>query len=457
MKLTRLLLIAVLYCSYTVAQVGIGTTMPDASSILDIESTTAGVLIPRVTLVERNLIQDPMTAVPATGLLVYQIDNTPGFYYYNGAAWQILGGAAGDITDVTAGAGLTGGGTTGAVTLSAAADNGLNVNAGADRIRLGGTILENTTITNGAFDMVYDLTGIGDFHIQDNSINHFSVTDDGNVSFGGNVNWADENTGGTLLAQLIDDGNDGRFTIRENGIISVDLDANTQFVFNEQGLDRNFRIESNTNADMVFVDAGLNRVGIGTNAPTTTLDVDGFLRVRGVAATNPGDVLMSQDNLGTAAWSNSGFGMVPIGSIVAWHGNIGGGLPALPQGWVECTGGTVLDVDSPINGRPIPNLNNNTTSSSGDVSRGRFLRGSTTSGQFQADISNNMRSIEADDTDSGGTIVNIINDDGNWSPYVRMHGSSGGFSGGNHRMRVRHDGVETRVINMSVRWIMRIK
>lgn len=32
--------------------------------------------------------------------------------------------------------------------------------------------------------------------------------------------------------------------------------------------------------------------------------------------------------------------------------------PSLPTGWVECTGQTISDADSPINGKVVPNLNN---------------------------------------------------------------------------------------------------
>src|SRR5690554_1376731 len=72
------------------AQVGIGTTNPDASSVLDVESTSAGVLIPRVAL---NSINDVTTIVsPATSLLVYNTntinDVTPGFYFWNGGEWS---------------------------------------------------------------------------------------------------------------------------------------------------------------------------------------------------------------------------------------------------------------------------------------------------------------------------------------------------------------------------------
>jgi hypothetical protein len=41
-----------------------------------------------------------------------------------------------------------------------------------------------------------------------------------------------------------------------------------------------FRVESDGNANMVFVDASTNnRVGIGTNAPTKTLDVNGEVKI----------------------------------------------------------------------------------------------------------------------------------------------------------------------------------
>src|SRR5215831_6330181 len=64
---------------------GIGTTTPDASSLLEIKSTSKGLLISRMTQTQRNAI-----ASPATGLLIYQTNATPGFYYYNGTAWTAV-------------------------------------------------------------------------------------------------------------------------------------------------------------------------------------------------------------------------------------------------------------------------------------------------------------------------------------------------------------------------------
>ena len=152
----------------------------------------------------------------------------------------------GDITEVTAGSGITGGGTSGAVTLTASANNGLNVDAGADAIQLGGTLSESTTINQGVYNMVYNLNSTGDFRTQN---------------------------GGTLLTTNSNDGGDGRFRVYENGLTSVDLDANSQFVFNEQGYDRNFRVEGLNDPNQFFVDAGNDRIGIGTSAPLEKLQV----------------------------------------------------------------------------------------------------------------------------------------------------------------------------------------
>lgn len=65
--------------------VGIGTLSPSASSLLDINSTSKGVLIPRMSKAQRDAI-----ASPAVGLLIYQTNSAPGFYFYTGAAWTAV-------------------------------------------------------------------------------------------------------------------------------------------------------------------------------------------------------------------------------------------------------------------------------------------------------------------------------------------------------------------------------
>jgi len=71
----------------------------DASAMLDVASTTSGMLIPRMLETERTAI-----ASPAEGLMVYQTDGTEGFYYYDGTNWVQLGaggtGTTGDIGEM---------------------------------------------------------------------------------------------------------------------------------------------------------------------------------------------------------------------------------------------------------------------------------------------------------------------------------------------------------------------
>ncbi len=47
------------------------------------------------------------------------------------------------------------------------------------------------------------------------------------------------------------------------------------FVFNDRALDRDFRVESDANANILFVDGGNNRVGIGHGTPNTLFSVQG--------------------------------------------------------------------------------------------------------------------------------------------------------------------------------------
>jgi len=65
-------------------QSGVGINVsgaaPDGSALLDISSTTKGLLIPRMTALQRS----PGILSPATGLIVYQTDGTPGLYMNTG-------------------------------------------------------------------------------------------------------------------------------------------------------------------------------------------------------------------------------------------------------------------------------------------------------------------------------------------------------------------------------------
>jgi hypothetical protein len=62
---------------------------PHSSAMFDVSSANKGLLVPRMTLAQRNDISNP-----AEGLLIYQTDDIHGFYYRTGTSWVRLGEAS---------------------------------------------------------------------------------------------------------------------------------------------------------------------------------------------------------------------------------------------------------------------------------------------------------------------------------------------------------------------------
>lgn len=94
-----ILIAAMLIVLATIANaqnVGINSdgSAPNSSAMLDVSSTIKGFLAPRMTEAQKNAITSP-----ATGLLVYQTDDTPGFYYYTGSGWTLVGTGPGSESD----------------------------------------------------------------------------------------------------------------------------------------------------------------------------------------------------------------------------------------------------------------------------------------------------------------------------------------------------------------------
>ncbi|MEX0995428.1 MAG: hypothetical protein WDZ45_00095 [Flavobacteriaceae bacterium] len=94
MNIPKLHLVNILFFVFTFnliyftsySQVGIGTVDPDPSSMLEVSSTTQGMLTPRMSTAQRLAISEP-----ANGLLVYDLDERA-FYYYeaNTTSWVSL-------------------------------------------------------------------------------------------------------------------------------------------------------------------------------------------------------------------------------------------------------------------------------------------------------------------------------------------------------------------------------
>ena len=75
------LVFALLFFKAMIAQVGIGTTTPQ--SVLDVQSTTSGIMIPRMTKLQRDKIVSPKES-----MTIYQTDDAVGYHFYNGTAWS---------------------------------------------------------------------------------------------------------------------------------------------------------------------------------------------------------------------------------------------------------------------------------------------------------------------------------------------------------------------------------
>jgi hypothetical protein len=121
------------------------STATGSSAIVDIQSTDRGILIPRMTLAQRDAITSP-----ATGLQIYNTDSNV-FQYYNGTSWGNVGGTG--VTD------LTFSGSSSPFTLNSSTGTDVNFASGTGiNLSLSGNQL---TITNSAPDQTVSLTGAG--------------------------------------------------------------------------------------------------------------------------------------------------------------------------------------------------------------------------------------------------------------------------------------------------------
>ncbi|WP_439151855.1 hypothetical protein [Winogradskyella sp.] len=94
--ITITFLVTLLFINTAFCQVGIGTTNPNDSSMLDVASTTSGILIPRMTEAQRHGITSP-----AEGLMVCQTNLSNGFWFFDGITWyQLTFGASGEFQSI---------------------------------------------------------------------------------------------------------------------------------------------------------------------------------------------------------------------------------------------------------------------------------------------------------------------------------------------------------------------
>jgi hypothetical protein len=168
---------------------------PDNSSMLDIKSTSKGILIPRMTQSERSSITSP-----SNGLLVYQTNGTPGFYFYDVSSWVRL--ATGTESLYTEGTGID---ITNNVITNTSPDQTV-VLTPSTGINVTGTY-PNFTVTNTSPDQTVALTSGGATTITGTYPN-FTISS------------TDNNSGGTVTSVTAGSGLGGG-TITSTGTISM--------------------------------------------------------------------------------------------------------------------------------------------------------------------------------------------------------------------------------------------
>jgi hypothetical protein len=106
--------------------------------------------------------------------------------------------------------------------------------------------------------------------------------------------------------------------------LSAPLTVNSSAVFNEGSTDSDFRVESDGNANMVFVDASTDRVGIGYASPTKTLDVNGEVRINTVTATPSSLLGKDGSNVVGEVTDINQSGVMKVGGTTATTNSVGG-------------------------------------------------------------------------------------------------------------------------------------
>ena len=182
--------------------IGIGTNAPDASSILDITSTTRGFLTPRMTTVQRDAIN---SGTFATGLMIYNT-TTNLLEFYDGSSWVSLGGAPtapGNDTEVVFN-------NAGALD----AEAGMTYSASTDTLTLG------TALEVGDYINIAGQAGSAPTFAALNDLSNVNTTpSNGDALVYNNTSgeWEAGSVNASSAAQLADDDNDTLVQVEEGG------------------------------------------------------------------------------------------------------------------------------------------------------------------------------------------------------------------------------------------------
>jgi hypothetical protein len=119
--------------------------------------------------------------------------------------------------------------------------------------------------------------------LADNDILRFGDADDWEMYHNGTSNFIDLTVGDLIIRDDATAGDPVRMVIQRAGNVGIGTSSPTSrltvdsgnVVFNESGGNFDFRVEGDSDENLLFVDASTDRVGIGTSSPTHKLHVAG--------------------------------------------------------------------------------------------------------------------------------------------------------------------------------------
>ena len=278
---------------------GIGTTTPNASALLELRSTNKGLLISRMTKAQRNAI-----ASPATGLMIFQTNNTSGFYYFNGTSWTAVGanvvGANTALSNLNATTAIN-------ASLLPAADNAIDL--GTSSLQYRSLYLYNLHFSDGSVQTTASSPTAGaGISISGTTISLANGSAAGQVYVTGSSPFTPvlqavsgdatlNNTGAlTLTNSGVATGTYTKVTVDAKGrvtagtkLASADIPAGSnKYIQSQSASDQSVSFRINGNG---IFNGG--NVGIGTTSPVAKLEVSG------------GDALINGLTVGTGSGNNS--------------------------------------------------------------------------------------------------------------------------------------------------------